>query len=451
MNPDELRKCIDTIVIVMMENRSFDHLLGTMRMAPYGGRTDIEGIDDLTRVDYGNPSANATLIQPFLAKDEPFLCDLPHERPAVATQLAKSIAGYAMTGFVQAYEHANGTSGQLQPPPMGLLTPPQVPVTGFLAREFAVCDRWFAPIPTSTHPNRLMALSGYTLDEDTYNKPLPSHDLFFEWLDARHVNWRVYSAGLPFLTLMPKMWPSLIDRNRFRSVDWLAHDFQHEPDGTFPQVIVVEPDYEDSPIHFSGHACDNHPPLPVAFGEAFLERVYEAVTANKQRWAKTLFILMYDEHGGFYDHVPPLPIAFPPPPKANFTVGFDSTGPRVPAILISPWVRPQGACNATFDHTSILQLFAERFDTAPYSAGVDARRAAGIASVSQALNPSLGYRPPPPLPTINLSTSVILSTTKPASSKAHQAFASAVDQFANAQGKNALQSYPAIAQWMASR
>ena len=138
-------------------------------------------------------------------------------------------------------------------------------------------------------------------------------------------------------------------------------------------------------------------------------------------------------------------------PHANFTVGFDSTGPRIPAVLISPWVLPHTAYNSSLDHTSILQLLAERFDSAPYSAGVDARRAAGIGSVSQALNPTLGYRPPPPLPTINLSTSVILSTTKPATSKARQAFASAVDQFATTQGKSALLSYPSIAQWLASR
>src|SRR4051812_11959453 len=112
MTPDDLRRSIDTIVILMMENRSFDHLFGTLRMPSYGERTDVEGIEDLTNLDYGNPSANATMIQPFLAQDEPFVSDLPHERSAVATQLAKSsIAGYTMTGFVQAYERASGTSG----------------------------------------------------------------------------------------------------------------------------------------------------------------------------------------------------------------------------------------------------------------------------------------------------------------------------------------------------
>jgi phospholipase C len=450
MTPGELRKCIDTIVIVTMENRSFDHLLGTMRMAPYGARTDIDGIEELANIKYGNPSQNATLVQPFLGVDGPFVSDLPHERPAVATQLAHSpLAGYTMTGFVQAYEHANGTSGMLQPPPMGLLTPSQIPTTSFLAREFAICDHWFAPIPTSTHPNRLMALSGYTLIEDTYSKPLPSHDLVFDWLSKRGVPWRVYSAGLPFLTLMPKMWSAMLNGDHFRSFDHLAHDVQSEPDGTFPRVIVVEPDYEDSPVHISGHACDNHPPLSMAFGETFLQQVYEAITSNEKRWAKTLLILMYDEHGGFYDHVPPRPISFPPPPGADFTAPFESTGPRVPAILISPWVARRSACNATFDHTSMLQLIAERFDTTPYSDGVEARRVAGIKSVSVALDASLHGATAPVLPSVNLLTSVILSTAKPSSTASRQAFAASVTEFAKTPG--ALQRYPAIAQWMASK
>lgn len=451
MTPKQLNDSIDTIVIVMMENRSFDHLLGTMRLDPYGGRTDIEGIDDLANINYANPSANAELIQPFLAKDGPLISDLPHERDPVKTQLAKSpFGGYAMNGFVQAYEHATGTSGVSQPPPMGLLTPPQIPITSFLAREFLICDHWFSPIPTSTHPNRLMALAGYTLIEDTYNKLLPNHDLLFHWLTQRNVPWRVYHAGLPFLTLMPRMWGDMLDLNLFRGFDQLAHDFQNEPDAAFPNVIVVEPDYEDSPIHMSGHACDNHPPLPMAFGETFVQHVYEAVTANPARWAKTLMILMYDEHGGFYDHVEPLPIAFPPPPGATYTVGFDSTGPRVPVVLVSPWVPPHSACKLNFDHTSVLQLLAELFDVGkPYSAGVDARRLAGINSVSAALDASAGGRPAPSLPAISLSTSVVLSNTKPPATPSRQAFAEAVDQFSKTPG--ATQKFPSIAQWVASR
>jgi phospholipase C len=452
MTPDQLRASIDTIVIVMMENRSFDHLLGPLRMAEYGGRTDIDGIDNLANVDWGNNSQNGTLIQPFLATDGPFTADLPHERAPVATQLAKSnIAGYTMTGFVRAYENATGTSGNLRPPPMGLLTPGQIPITSFLAGQFKICDRWFAPIPTSTHPNRLMAWSGYTLNDDTFSKPLPDQELFVDWLAQRNVRWRIYSAGLPFLTLMPKMWPKMLDANLFRSASQLANDVQNEPDGAFPQVIVVEPDYDDSPIHLSGHACDNHPPLPMAFGEMFLQHVYEALTSNPQRWQKTLLIVHYDEHGGFWDHVAPLPIAFPPPPNANFTVGFESTGPRVPGLLVSPWVTPRSSCSALFDHTSILQLLAERFGDEPYSAGVAARAAAGIQSLSVALDADVAPAPPPDLPSVNLATSVVLSAVKPATTNSKQAFAAAVDQFAQANGQAALSAYPAIAQWRASR
>jgi phospholipase C len=454
MNANELRQCIDTIVIVMMENRSFDHVLGSLCLPEYGGRSDVDGIADLADTDYANPSQNATMIQPFVAKDEMMPSDLPHERGEIATQLAQSdIAGYTMTGFVQAFEQASGTSGQLCPPPMGLLPPAQIPVTSFLAREFALCDRWFAALPTSTQPNRLMALSGYSRCDQTLAGPLPEQQLVFDWLSQRPtpVRWRVYSEGLPFLTLMPRMWLPMIEGKNFKSTNALAQDFQSEGDGTFPQVIIVEPDYGDSPVHVSGHACDNHPPLPMSFGETFLQRVYAAVTANQQRWRKTLLVLCYDEHGGFYDHVAPLPIPYNPPPDANFSVPFESTGPRVPALLISPWVRRQAACHHVFDHTSILQLIAERFGSGPYSDSVDARRAAGIESLSAALDASIAYAAPPALAPIALAAPLPMTAAPPASTPARQAFATSVNQLVQSHGSAALQRYPAIARWQASR
>jgi phospholipase C len=108
-----------------------------------------------------------------------------------------------------------------------------------------------------------------------------------DWLDRRDIRWRVYSAGLSLFMLMPKMWPWLLT-DRFRSVSRLAYDVQHESQDSFPQVIIVEPDYHDSPVHLSGHGNDNHPPLPVSFGEIFVKAVYEALTSNPARWAKTL-------------------------------------------------------------------------------------------------------------------------------------------------------------------
>src|SRR5262249_52425507 len=155
-----------------------------------------------------------------------------------------------------------------------------------------------------------------------------------------------YSAGLSIYLQVPSVWPLLVS-SHFRRLDALSSDAQNEADATFPQVIFIEPDYNDAPIHLSGHANDNHPPLAVAFGEAFLRDVYQAITSNPARFRRTVMIVTYDEHGGFFDHVPPLPIPYAPPPGASFTAPFDSTGVRVPAMVISPMVGPGAAKHAT--------------------------------------------------------------------------------------------------------
>lgn len=451
MDQEELKDRVDTIVIVMMENRSFDHLLGHMSQSQFGGRADIDGIPSLLDPNLANPSSNGTLVRPFITRDAPFTNDLPHERPFVTMQLASSpiTGGPSMTGFVKAYELATGTSGVIDPPPMGLLTPSDLPTTAFLAREYAVCDRWFAPIPASTQPNRLMAISGYTERDNTISGLLPNQETLFDWLSAHGVPWRVYSAGLPFFALMPKLWPELLT-DRFRRLSALSFDFLHEADATRPKVIIIEPDYDDSPVHLSGHASDNHPPLPMAFGEAFVRQVYEALTSNPGRWQKTVMILTYDEHGGFFDHVAPVPVPCPSPPGVHYPA-FETTGVRVPAIVVSPLVKPGSAKHATLDHTSILALLAERFGPPgqPYSAAVNARTTAGIASVSAVLDSGPPRSDIPRISARPIAAAAALRTWADPVNAMSNSFATAMEQFAQAHGQAALQKYPEMAHWLA--
>jgi len=450
MNRQELLDRVDTIVIVMMENRSFDHLLGTMCQPQFGGRADIDGVRSVLDPNFANRAGDGTLVFPFIMRDGPLTNDLPHERDFVAIQLAPSkiTGGPTMTGFVEAYEKATGTTGVKDPPPMGLLTPQDLPTTGFLAREYAVCDRWFAPIPASTQPNRLMAISGFTERDITISGLLPDQHTLFHWLDAHHVRWRVYSAGLSFFTLMPQMWPELLTP-RFRRLSDLSFDFVHEADDTRPQVIVVEPDYDDTPVHLSGHACDNHPPLPMSFGEAFLRQVYEALTSNPGRWQRTVMIVTYDEHGGFHDHVAPLQVHCPPPPGASYPP-FETTGVRVPTIVASPLVQRGVAKHANLDHTSILALLAERFGQAgePYSAAVAARTTAGIASVSAVLDSGPPRSDIPHIDPSALAANASLKTWAEPVNAMSNAYANAIEQFAQAHGKDALAKFPEIAHWL---
>jgi phospholipase C len=452
MDIQELKQSVDTIVIVMMENRSFDHVLGHMCLPQFGGRTDIDGVRSLLDPNMANPASNGSLMFPFISRDAPFTNDLPHERDMVALQLAASqvAGGPTMTGFVKAYERATGTTGVLDPPPMALLISPDLPVTSFFAREYAVCDRWFAPLPTSTHPNRLVAVSGYSERELTVAGLLPNQDTLFDWLDARQVPWRVYSAGLSFFTLMPKMWPRLMTDD-FRRLARLSVDFQHEPAGSSPNVIVIEPDYEDAPVHLSGHASDNHPPLPMAFGEAFLRQVYEALTSNPARWRRTVMIVVYDEHGGFYDHVPPRPLHCPAPPGANYPP-FETTGVRVPTVIVSPLVQRGSVKHAMLDHTSMLMLLADRFGQPgeKYSAAVEARATGGVVSVSRVLDSGTPRSDIPLISPAPIAATAALKTWADPVNASSSAFALAIEQLAKSpHGDSALQKFPEIAHWLA--
>ncbi|HEY4101826.1 MAG TPA: alkaline phosphatase family protein [Gemmatimonadales bacterium] len=380
---------IDTIVIVMLENRSFDHLLGHLSYPPNGNRPDVDGIRlPLNQQAYRNLFATESYY-PFLMRDGDLPADLPHERAAVSEQLAfSSVTGkYDMSGFVSAYYKSTPVNRTLTPETMGFLAADQVTISDFLAREYVVCDRWFAPIPTSTQPNRIMSLTGTTMVDKTESTivPIGAGTFVLDWLDLHRVRWRVYNTSVVSFFLAIGRFLDVIGPN-FHDVSKLAGDFAGPRAAGDPQVVFIEPCYSDAP--FLGiEPNDEHAPRPVTQGERFLHDVYEALTANPKRWAKTLLIVTYDEHGGFFDHVPPLPIRFTPPPGARFTAGFESTGPRVPGLIVSPFAARAGVCQSPFDHTSILQLLAEKFTPgAPYSPEVDNRRVQGIRSLSEALS-----------------------------------------------------------------
>jgi phospholipase C len=177
MTPDELKKNVDTIVVLIMENRSFDHILGHLRCPLYGNRQEVDGIEDVANPDYLNPNNDGEGIAPFWTADRPLNSDLPHDPEAVAKQLAYFQDRYFMTGFVKAFEDEFHTSVN-NPPVMGFLQPDAVPITGKLAAQYTICDNWFACIPTSTAPNRLMSMCGFTNHRDTgILLPNPRHRL----------------------------------------------------------------------------------------------------------------------------------------------------------------------------------------------------------------------------------------------------------------------------------
>jgi phospholipase C len=437
---------INTIVIVMMENRSFDHVLGYLRMPEYGNRKDIEGLDEPTdNPKYAN-FLDAQAYQPFEFKDEQFLHDLPHGRNAVATQLAESAGVPTMSGFVQAYKDFTGSVVNASPP-MGFLAPKDVPISNFFAEQYMVCDHWFSPLPTDTQPNRSVAFSGYSLIEDTKARPIPvpPGSFVFEWLEKRNIRWRVYHSGLSFFMLFERF-DKVLGPN-FCSIRDLPVDVDSEPINEMPQVIFIEPEYSDSPVHFGFTVNDNHPPTPIGPGEHFLRDVYATLTKNPKKWKQTLMIVTYDEHGGFFDHVAPLPIATPVPPKALFKSGFMSTGPRVPAFIISPLISAGSVFNGAMDHTSILQLLAEKFDPGnDYNNEVKRRRELGIKSVSEALKkgPSKPRTKVPVAPAHKIETAMLSPAVMPITPGNPEAFAVAGRKLLKQDRSRAIKTFPEL-------
>jgi phospholipase C len=438
---------VSTVVLVMMENRSFDHMLGHLSLA---GLLPVEGLK--------NPLTNfkslygGSFFCPYPGTDEPMSVDPDHEWDHVATQLHWSDVRQAfdMDGFVESYVDVSKAAPLQQCEVMAYMPSSVVPITSWLAQNFLVCDHWHCPLPSSTQPNRTMAFCGSSEIFDTGSPRLiPTQDILFDWLNRNGVNWRCYHDGLSFFALYPRAWDHVLGE-RFRDFESYFHDMQTESVKDGPQVIVVEPSYYDAPHLGSDHPNDNHPPLAVGWGEEFLRRVYQAASVNPERWAGTVMVYYYDEHGAFYDHVPPPRIPYTT--RGNPSHAFDSLGPRIPAVVVSPLVNQGSVSSDLFDHTSVLQLLAERFTPgSAYSPDVAARAAAGIKSLSIALGDSARHDVPlvPSVP-IQVRGPLGAAVRLRPSNGMQASFEVAAEQMMVARQAEMQQRYPELFQWKAS-
>jgi len=439
----DFKELVDTVVVVMLENRSFDHMLGYLSLKTGANRSEIDGITSPRLKAYRNVSKTEVFL-PFLSEDGPLDSDVPHGRNLVDMQMAfsQTTGTHTMTGFAEAYRvFTNTRIPPKKPAPLALMKDgAQVPTTDFFAENYTVCDRWFAPLPADTQPNRLMALSGITTVDETVGQKL-KQPLVYEWLTNVGASWRVYRSGLPFCTLFPQMWNEMLDPQLFRSITFLAKDVQ-DNERKFPQVVFCEPSYLDSPVHAGFQPNDDHPPLPAGPGERFLREIYEALASNPARWARTVLLVTYDEHGGFFDHVPPLPIPTDPPAGVTYKP-FTTTGPRVPGLVISPLVDARSVYSQALDHTSILQFLAERFGDGIYSAEVTARKVAGIHSVGDVLTRT-DPRPVVKMPPDKGVALAMVPLAEPADKNRNQvAFEDAARELAK--NPKALEAYPELA------
>jgi phospholipase C len=363
---------IDHFVVLMLENRSFDSLLG--RLYPKSdGFNGLSG--DETNLDAsGNPvmvwSENATegsaMMHPVPDPGELWVdmnMQLFGSRAAPAPSAAPTMSGFA------ANYQAQSESPPYDPREvMHFYTPEQVPVLSRLAQQFAVCDCWHASAPCQTWPNRFFV---HTATANGYENNSPARFPYemptiynrFENLTNGNT-WKIYFHDMPQSVTLSKLWDH---PDHFRFYTEFCDDAKH---GTLPSYSFLEPRYfPDVSL-----PNDQHPPHVVTLGEQLIADVYNHVRASPL-WTKTLLIITYDEHGGAFDHVPP-PAATPPLSPLTAPFGFDRYGVRVPAVLVSPYIR-QGTvlrppAEVPFDHTSIIATLRKRFDLGPPLSNRDA-------------------------------------------------------------------------------
>jgi phospholipase C len=331
---------IEHIVVVMMENHSYDNYLGML------GRGD-----GFTRGPDGKPT-NANLDangQPLRAFHMANTCQLPRKPSQAWGATHQQYADGAMSGFVQS------DSG---PVAMGYWTGDDIPFYYALANTFPVCDRWFGSCLAQTFPNRRYLLAATSLGSTNNDfkfvtdGPQPAGGTIMEQLNKHGIPWRDYYTSLPSVGLFLPV----LNANGEKAVK-IDQFYADAAAGKLPAFCLVEPDYDRTSEENSED---------ITLGEAFTSKAVQAVM-NGPGWDKTVLIWCYDEHGGYYDHVPPpvaiAPDAIAPIIGANDPPGdFARYGFRVPAAIVSPFAKRDYVSHVVHDHTSILKLVETKFN-----------------------------------------------------------------------------------------
>jgi phospholipase C len=333
---------IEHLVVLMLENRSYDHMLGYL---PNG--RGLKG-EEYNLVDPANPESERVYVNN--ASGYVTLPNPAHDVVSVEKQeygdVGKIVSPAPMNGFIKVQiETAKGDVEQGKKI-MQCFDPDKIPALTTLAREFVLCDHWHSSVPGPTWLNRFFAHAA-TSDGMSSDDPKHSYNMktIFDMLLENGLTWNVYYGDIPQCILLHHTADRLSHLKRF-------HKFYTDlANGKLPAYSFIEPRY----ISFhQWKATDQHPPHDVKLGEYLIAEVYDALRSSPY-WEKSLLVVLYDEHGGFFDRVPP-PINVPNPdgkiavdPPFNFT----RLGVRVPAILVSPWVEKGQVDSTLYEHASL--------------------------------------------------------------------------------------------------
>jgi phospholipase C len=381
---------IDHFVVLMLENRSFDNLLGGL----YPKSKDFDGVDG-SEFNKGR-SGNVWPLTETPGGDVAGL-SVPNPDPGElwqdinlqifgSGQLYGSIpypprdgAIADMSGFVDSYTDPNGDPSRAGNDPRQIMSrykpDRDVPALAALARQFAVCDSWFASAPCQTWPNRFFVHTGTA---DGYENNYPKALFFkmatvFDSFDRApsKPSWAIYHHDVPQTLTLTEL---IRNAQHFHMFDTFL---QHAREGVLPNYSFIEPRYYADigffPLRFN-LPNDMHPPHIVCFGDQLVATVYNALRGNVEAWKKTMLVVIFDEHGGCYDHVAP-PKAVPPGSVAgdrSNPFAFDRYGVRVPAVIASPYIQPGTILRPSdnypedgarpFDHASVINTLRHRFE-----------------------------------------------------------------------------------------
>lgn len=337
---------IDHVLVLMQENRSFDHYFRTL---PQSGQADVDVASDT----WSNPGADGMPVR-FHHDTARCIDDTEHGWNAVHRQYHDG----AMDGFVA----TNDPHGERA---LTYFDQSDIPFYHALATTFGVGDRYFCSLLGPTWPNRmyLMAATSFGLAHNTFvdtdSRATPAPHIFRR-LDDAGVTWKDYASGLRMLAFFPYYGIVRAEtREHLGSLDDLRRDLAA---GTLPQVAFIEPSYTGT----GGDRVDEHPPGIPMRGEAYVESIVRAFMASPA-WSRSALFITYDEHGGFADHVPPPPACEPdamtPTIDRMPAQGrFDRYGVRVPLLVVSPYARRHFVSHRVYDHTSLLRFIEARFD-----------------------------------------------------------------------------------------
>jgi phospholipase C len=378
---------IEHVVVLMMENRSFDHLLGWLPGA--NGRQA-----GLSYADQGG------IFQPTYPLAPDFqgcgLSDPDHSHPGGLVEYNHG----ACDGWLRAGANDRFCIGYYQQADLAFL--------GQAAPAWTTCDQYFAATLAETYPNRVYQHAAQTDRlENTLNiSTLPT---IWDRLAERRVEGRYYFSDIPFLALWGTKYVSISRPASQFFADCTA--------GTLPAVSFVDPGFLGEE---QGTSNDDHPHSDIRNGEVFMNAVYEAVTASPN-WPNTLLVINFDEWGGFFEHVPPSRFSIPPADRAagdhEGLRGF-----RVPALVISPWSPRARVAHGLYDHTSVLRMIEARWNLRPLTVrDASARSLAEVLdfgspanyNVPRFLVPQGPFGGPCPVPAASASTARASASPSP--------------------------------------